>query len=65
MTNRSKPVLIICDANYRKFHHMVPSAATPQPNLIVSRKGAKAAKGELVISTYGRNLSQIPHIRSG
>jgi len=34
-----------------EFSRKEPSAATPQPNLIVSRKGAKAAKGELVIST--------------
>ena len=36
-----------------------------QRNRSDSRKDAKGAKGELVISTQRRNPSQIPHIRSG
>src|SRR6266540_5256721 len=32
---------------------MVPSAATPEPNLIVSRKGAKAPRGSLSFRPKG------------
>jgi|GEM_PF-5580405 len=46
------------------FNRKEASAAEPQPKLGMSR--AKAAKGKrIVISTEGRNLSQIPRIRSG
>jgi hypothetical protein len=55
------------DAPQKKFDRKEPSAAKPQPNSeYLAQRGAKAAKEKhIVISTEGRNLSQIPRIRSG